>query len=165
VFSHNLSMYSSMVQSVFDEDQCMFIKNHLISVDQWVSLIFHKNKSYLIIISANMSDIRIMEKTAFTQFGCGEFIGTICFWWASMNFHQFSWWSLLFSKFPWFSIKKVTWYLFLLSWLTLELWNWLFSYNLSIDYSMLQSVFHKHKCIFINFHDEHCCSVHFIHFP
>jgi len=41
-----------------------------------------------------MSDIRIMKCTAFTQFGYVEFIGVICFSWASMYVHQHWWYSV-----------------------------------------------------------------------
>jgi len=39
----------------------MFINFHDYIVVQWVSLIFHKSNSYLIIIFVTMSYIRIME--------------------------------------------------------------------------------------------------------
>ncbi len=44
--SHNLCMDHSMVQSVFDEHQCMIINFHDYSILQWVSMIFHKRNSY-----------------------------------------------------------------------------------------------------------------------
>jgi len=69
----------SMVQSVFDEHKCMFINSHYYSVVPWVSMMFHTSKSYFLIISASMSDIRIMEWTVLTQFGYGLFIGVISF--------------------------------------------------------------------------------------
>jgi len=57
-----------MVQSVFDEDKCMFTKTYLFSVDQQLSLIFLENKNDLIIISDFKTDIRIMRRSAFPQF-------------------------------------------------------------------------------------------------
>ena len=63
LFWHNLGMNYSMVQSVFDEHQCMLINFHGYSIVQWVSFILYKSKSYLIMICASMSDIRIMEWT------------------------------------------------------------------------------------------------------
>ena len=88
VFSHYLGMDNLMVQSVFDEHQCMFIKFCLFSVVQCVSLIFHESLSYLIIILTIMSDIRIMKWSVFTQFWYVEFNDAICFWWALMYVHQ-----------------------------------------------------------------------------
>ena len=58
-----------MVQSVFNEHQCMFINYHLFSVDQCVFLIFHENSSYLMICWASMSDINIIKRSVFIQFG------------------------------------------------------------------------------------------------
>jgi len=46
---------------------------------QWASLIFHNSYSYLINISASMSDIRIMEMIVFTHFWYGLFNDAICF--------------------------------------------------------------------------------------
>jgi len=57
----------------------MFSNFHDFNVIQLVSLLFHKSKSYLIIISVIMSEIRVMERTVFTQFGYGKFIGVISF--------------------------------------------------------------------------------------
>jgi len=51
----------------------MFINFHLFSVDQYVSLIFHESYSYLMIFCASMSDIKIMKRSVFIQFGYGEF--------------------------------------------------------------------------------------------
>jgi len=79
VFSHNFGLKNLMVQSVFDGHQCMFIDFYFFHVVQFVSLIFLKSSSYLIIISATMSDIRIMKQSVFTQFWYGAFNGAICF--------------------------------------------------------------------------------------
>jgi len=68
-----------MVQSVFNEHQCMFIKSHLFSIDQYVSLFFHESYSYLMIFCASMSDIKIMKRSVFIQFWYGKFNGAICF--------------------------------------------------------------------------------------
>jgi len=57
----------------------MFINFHDYSVFLWVSLIFHKSKSYLIIISATMSAIRIMEWSVLTHWGIAKFNGVIDF--------------------------------------------------------------------------------------
>ena len=68
VFSYNFGMKNLMVQSVFNEHQCMFIKFHLFSVDQCVSLIFHESSSYLMIFCASMSGIKIMKRSVFIPF-------------------------------------------------------------------------------------------------
>jgi len=68
-----------MVQSVFNEHQCMIIKFHLFGVDQCVSLIFHESYSYLMIFCASMSDIEIMKRIVFIHFWYGAFNGAICF--------------------------------------------------------------------------------------
>jgi len=39
----------TMVQSIYIEHKYMFIKNHLLSVDQWLSLIFLKITNYLLV--------------------------------------------------------------------------------------------------------------------
>jgi len=46
-----------MVQSVLNEDQCMFINFQIFSVDQCVSIIFHKSYGYLMVISGSMIGI------------------------------------------------------------------------------------------------------------
>ena len=51
----------TMVKSISIKNKFMFIKKHLFSVDPWLSLIFHKIKSYLLFISAFMS---VLEDTA-----------------------------------------------------------------------------------------------------
>jgi len=79
VFSYNFGMANLIVQSVFNEHQCMFINSHLLSIDQCVSLIFHESYSYLMIFCASMSDIKIMKRSVFIQFWYGEFNGAICF--------------------------------------------------------------------------------------
>ena len=84
MFSHNFGMENLLVQSVFVKHQCMFLNFHLFSVVQWVSLIFHTSWCYLIIIFATMNDNRTMKRSVFTWFWYGEFIGAICFCWASM---------------------------------------------------------------------------------
>jgi len=79
VFSHYLSMYSSIEQSVFDENQNMFIKNNVFSVGQWVSLIFHENKRNLTIVIASMSDIKNIKMCVFIQSEYVFFNGIMCF--------------------------------------------------------------------------------------
>jgi len=79
VFSYNSGMEHLVVQSVFNEHQCMFINSHLSKVDQYVSLIFNENYSYLMIICANMSDIEIMKRSVFIKFWYGKCNGAICF--------------------------------------------------------------------------------------
>jgi len=60
---------------------------------------------------------------------------------------------VLISDFPWFSLKlKITCYLFLPSWVMLELWKEVFSHNLSMDYTMVQSIYIKNKYVFIKNH-------------
>jgi len=68
-----------MVQSVFNEHQCMFINLHLFSIDKYVSLIFNESYSYLMIFCDSMSDIKIMKRSVFVQLWCREFNGAICF--------------------------------------------------------------------------------------
>jgi len=68
-----------MVQSVFNEHQCMSINFHLFSVDQCVSLIFHESSIYMMIFCASMSDIKIMKRSVFIPIGYGEFNGAICY--------------------------------------------------------------------------------------
>jgi len=90
---------------VFDDYQCMFMYFHLFSVVQWFSLILLKRLSYLIIICAAMSDIRIMKECVFKQFWYGDFNGAICFL-VSINLCSTTFkFSVLISEFPWFSIK------------------------------------------------------------
>jgi len=79
VFSYNFGMETLMVQSVFNEHQCMFINFHLFSVDQCVSLIFYESYSYLMIFCASMSDIKIMKRSVFIQFRYCAFNNAICF--------------------------------------------------------------------------------------
>jgi len=79
VFSYNFGMDNLMVQSVFNEHQCMFINSHLFSVDQCVSLIFHESYSYLMIFCASMSDIKTIKRSVFIQFWYGSFNGVVCF--------------------------------------------------------------------------------------
>ena len=79
VFSYNFGMENLMVQSDFNEHQCMFIQFHLFSVDQCVSLIFHDSSTYLMIFCASMSGIKIMKRSVFIQLGYGNFNGAICF--------------------------------------------------------------------------------------
>ena len=79
MFSHNLCMDYLMMQSAFDEHQCMIINFHDYSVSSLGFFIFNKSNTYLIIICAIMIDIRIMEWMVFTQFGYGLFNGAICF--------------------------------------------------------------------------------------
>jgi len=99
VFSHNFGIENLMVQSVSNEHQCMIINFYVFSAVQWVSLIFHKSLSYLTIIFASKSDIRIVERNVFTPFWYGKFNAAICFWWASIYVHQllcFQCWSVSF---------------------------------------------------------------------
>jgi len=77
--SYNLGMENLMVQSVFNEHQCMFINFHLFSVDQVVSLISHESYSYLMIFCGTMSDIKTMKRSVFRQFWYEEINGAICF--------------------------------------------------------------------------------------
>ena len=79
-----------MVQSVFNEHQCIFFNSHLFSVDQCVSLFFHKRYSYLMI-----------------------------------------------------SVP---------AWMTLKLWQDMFSFGFGMETIMVQSVFKEHQWRFINFH-------------
>ena len=83
MFSYNFGMEHLMVQSVFNEHQCMFINFHLFSVEQCVSLIFYESSSYLMIFCASMNDIEMMKRSVFIQFWYVEFNGAICF-----NEHQ-----------------------------------------------------------------------------
>jgi len=46
----------------------MFINFHLFSVDQCVFLILHESYSYLMIVCASMSDIKVMKRSVFIQF-------------------------------------------------------------------------------------------------
>ncbi len=104
VFSYNCGMETLMVQSVFNEHQCMFIHFHLFSVDQCISLIFHKSYSYLIIFCGSMSVIKTMKRRVFIQFRYGQFNGEICLKWAPMHVHQlssFQCWSVCFLDFLW----------------------------------------------------------------
>jgi len=111
----------------------MFIKFHLFSVDQCVSLIWHESYTYLMIFCASKSDIKIMKST-------NECSSTFIF-------------SVLISVFPWFSMKVlVTWWFFVPAWVTLKLWRGVFSYNFGMENLMVQSVFSEHQCMFINFH-------------
>ena len=57
-----------MLQSVFNEQQFMFINFHLFSVDQCVSLIFYESYSYMMIFCASMSDINIIKRSVFVPF-------------------------------------------------------------------------------------------------
>jgi len=106
VVTHNLRMYSSMVQSVFDEDQYMFIKNHFFSDDQWVSLNFHKNKSYLTNFFCQHEWHYSYENNCFHTIWvciiqwCNLFLmrTNVC---SSQTIF-----SLLISQFPWFSMGK-----------------------------------------------------------
>jgi len=79
VYSYNLGMEMLMIQSVFNEHQCMFIKFHFFGVDQCVSLIFRESYCYLTIFCSNMSDIKTMKRSVVIQFGYGAFNGSICF--------------------------------------------------------------------------------------
>jgi len=66
--SYNFGMENLMVQSGFNEHQCMVIKFLLFTDDQCVSIIFHESySSYLIIFSASMSDIKFMKRSVFIQ--------------------------------------------------------------------------------------------------
>ena len=99
----NFGMKHLMVQSIFNEHQCMIINSHLFSVDQFVSLIFHESYS-------------------------------------------------------------LTWWFFVLAWVTLKLWKGVFSYNFGMKNLMVQSVFNGHQCMFINFHPfsvDQCVSLIF----
>jgi len=60
-----------MVQSISIKNKYKFIKNHLFSVVQWLSLIFIKNKSFLIFISDFMSHVRILKTSVFPLFEYG----------------------------------------------------------------------------------------------
>jgi len=133
--------------------ECMFINFHDFNVVQWVSLIFHKSKSYLIIISASMSDIRIMEWTVLTQFGYGEFIGVISFWWAWMYVHQLSWYQCCSVSFLDFPYSKS--YLIIIS-ASMSGFRIMEQTVLTqFGYGEVIGVisFDEHECMFINFHD------------
>jgi len=43
VFLYHFGMENLLGQSAFEEQQCMFIKFHVFSVVQCVSLVFHEN--------------------------------------------------------------------------------------------------------------------------
>jgi len=79
MFSYNFGMENLMVQSVCNEQQCMFIYFHLFSVHQCVLLFFNESYSDLIIFCASMSDIKTVKRIVFIQFLYGEFNGSIRF--------------------------------------------------------------------------------------
>jgi len=62
VFSFNFDVNNLMVQSVFNEHQCMIINFHFFSDDQWLFLFFHGSYRYLMYFSASSSDIKNMKK-------------------------------------------------------------------------------------------------------
>jgi len=90
VFSYNFDVKNLIVKFDFNEHQLMCINFHLFSVNQWIFLIFHVSYSYLMIFSASMSDIKIIERSVFIQFGYVEYNGAICFEWAPIHVHQLS---------------------------------------------------------------------------
>jgi len=68
-----------MVQSIFNEHQCMVINFHLLTVDQFVSIVFYKSYSYLMIFSVILSDIKMMKRSVFIQFRYEEINDAIRF--------------------------------------------------------------------------------------
>ena len=66
-----------MVQSNAIKNKYKFIKNHLFSVVQWLSVIFLKNKIPLTFIFDLMSDIRIVKRSVFPYFEYGVHNGAI----------------------------------------------------------------------------------------
>jgi len=69
VFSYHFGMEIFMVQSVFDEHQCMFINFHLFSMDQCVSLIFHESSSCLIIFVPAWVTLKLSKEVFSYNFG------------------------------------------------------------------------------------------------
>jgi len=121
VFSYNFGMEHLMVQSVFNEHQCMFINFHLFSVDECFSLIFHESYSYLMIFvpawvtlkrwrgvfSCNFSMEHLMVQSVFNEHQC-----------MFINFHLFS---VDQSVFMTFHESYCYWWLFVPTWVVLQL--------------------------------------------
>ena len=128
VFSYNFGMKHLMVQSVFNEHQCMFINTHLFSVDQSLSLIFHESYIFLMIFMPTWVILNLSKGLFSYNFGIENLMVQSvlnehqCMF---INFHLFSVDQYVF---PWFSMKVlVTWWFFVPTWVTLKLCKGVFS--------------------------------------
>ncbi len=152
VFSYNFGLENLMVQSVFNEHQCMFINFHLFSIDQCVFLIFHESNSYLRFFVPAWVILKLSKGVFSYNFGIKN--GMV---YSVINEHQ-----CMFINFHLFSIDQCVFLIFHESYSYLMIFcasmsdikNIKSSVFIQLGYEnlMVQSVLNVHQCMFINFY-------------